>query len=174
MVDVYLVHIPQKNGWTRTFGQKHWCLHFFQTIKKRTHVLDVFKLILPLDSFPSNHFLGYLGGSKGFLVLFPVTWNGTRVAKVEDALIICVFFGFPCIFCWVFVASPLMFFSQDKNPSTLNVEIRDLPGLNWYMLGDINMWQVLAWKLGVETKTRTRWWIQIFFIFTPTWGRFPI
>jgi len=42
------------------------------------------------------------------------------------------------------------------------------------MLGDINMWQVLAWMLGVETKTRARWWIQIFFIFTPTWGRFPI
>ena len=25
-----------------------------------------------------------------------------------------------------------------------------------------------------ETITRTRWWFQIFFIFTPTWGRFPI
>ena len=25
----------------------------------------------------------------------------------------------------------------------------------------------------MPTKTRSRWWFQIFFIFTPTWGRFP-
>ena len=30
----------------------------------------------------------------------------------------------------------------------------------------------LVERQGLEKKTR--WWFQIFFIFTPTWGRFPI
>ena len=165
---------PKKIDEPEPLARNHWCLHCFQTIKKRTHVLDVFKLILPLDSFPSNHFLGYLGRSIfSCIVLFPVTWNGTRVANWRCVDYLCIFW-FPLHFLLGFCCFPIDVFSQDKNPSTLNVETRDLPGLNWYMLGDINMWQVLAWKLGVETKTRARWWIQIFFIFTPTWGRFPI
>ena len=29
-------------------------------------------------------------------------------------------------------------------------------------------------RMNFSTKTMTRWWFQIFFVFTPTWKRFPI
>ena len=32
---------------------------------------------------------------------------------------------------------------------------------------------VSLWNGGPKTPLITRWWFQIFFIFTPIWGRFP-
>ena len=50
--------------------------------------------------------------------------------------------------------------------------IMNLRSMGWVLLTRLGFW----WTRFVpnERKSPSRWWFQIFFIFTPIWGRFPI
>ena len=48
---------------------------------------------------------------------------------------------------------------------SLEVFVLKFDGLTWLIF-----WQTLGWR---RFKYITGWWFQIFFIFTPIWGRFP-